>query len=86
MIEYGGRPSFYFYSKFTNNGNNWMGEDDALADADEHLAKTVSRIKYAYDEYKKLGDTVYAHMDSHRKIAEGVYEICYSNGTVVTVD
>ncbi|MBQ7901088.1 MAG: hypothetical protein IJ365_03875 [Clostridia bacterium] len=86
MIEYGGRPSFYFYSKFTNNGNNWMGNDDAVADTDAQLAETVSKIKYAYDAYAALGDTVYAHMEHHQKISSGMYKIRYSNGAVITVD
>lgn len=86
LIEYGGRPSYYFYSAFMNNGNNWMGSTDALCDDDEQLKRSVSKIKEGYDEYMALSEINTAFMERHTEVAENVFEITYSNGTVVRVD
>ena len=39
LVEYGGRPTFYLYSKFMNGGriDDWLGSDDLLCDTDEQL-------------------------------------------------
>ena len=86
MIEYGGRPSYYFYSAFVDNGNNWMGNADALCDNDEQLKASVTKIKAGYDEYQKLSSIHTAFMEKHEEVAKNVYEITYSNGTVIRVD
>lgn len=86
LIEYGGRPSFYFYSKFTNNGYDWMGTEDAVCDTDEHLRQSVSKIKEGYELYRELQPIKTAFMENHREITENVFEITYSNGVVITVD
>ena len=54
MKEYGGRPSFYIYSKFMAGSHidNWLGSDDLIIDTDEQLRYTVSKIKEVYDDYK----------------------------------
>lgn len=54
MKEYGGRPSFYIYSKFMTGSHidNWLGSDDLIIDTDEQLRYTVSKIKEVYDDYK----------------------------------
>lgn len=85
LIEYGGRPSYYFYSAFMDNGNNWMGSNDALCDNDEQLKESVAKIKYGLDTCQSIGvETEF--MENHRKMADNVYETTYSDGTVVTVD
>ncbi|MBQ8525806.1 MAG: hypothetical protein IJ460_03705 [Clostridia bacterium] len=85
LIEYGGRPSYYFYSAFMDNGNNWMGATDALCDTDEQLKESVAKIKYGLDTCRSIGvETEF--MENHRKVADNVYETTYSDGTVVTVD
>ena len=86
MIEYGGRPSFYFYSKFTDNAFNWMGEEDCKCDTDEELKDSVSKIKKAYNEYQKLSFLHATYMEKHESIADGIYEITYSDNTVIRVD
>lgn len=84
-IEFGARPTFYYYSKFTS-GNNWMGEIDCTCDNDEDMKNSVSKIKYAADMYKEMQDTVYAFIDDHEKLSDGVYKTTYSNGISVIVD
>ena len=56
MIECGGRPVFYIYSKFiddTDTHSNWLGVEDLVLDTDEQLKYTVSKIREGYDELVK---------------------------------
>ena len=85
-IEYGGRPLVYFYSKFTSNGNNWMGEIDCGCETDEELYKCVSGIKKEYDEYKRLRHLQFEFMEEYEELAPGVMKTSYSDGSFVLVN
>lgn len=54
LKEYGGRPSFYIYSKFMTDCANpdWLGSEDLFVGTDEQMKYTVSKIKELYDDYK----------------------------------
>lgn len=86
LVEYGGRPSYYFYSKFMNDGNNWMGNTDALCDTDEQLHESVMKIKKGADEYKKLSELQLLFMEKHEEVSDNVFKVTYSDGTAVIVD
>ena len=91
MIEYGGRPSYYFYSAFVDKNDNWnngMGDvdTDAVCGSDEQLKKSVAKIKEGYDIYESLQEIHTAFMENHAEISENVFEITYSNGIKITVD
>lgn len=86
VIEFGGRPSYYFYSKFMNNKDNWMGEIDCRCRDDEELKDSVSKIKKGYDIYSELNFLQTEFMDKHEKIEDGVYRTTYSDGSTVTVN
>lgn len=86
VIEYGGRPSYYFYSAFMGNGANWMGNTDARCDDEEQLKAAVTKIRDGYEEYRKLTAVHTAYMEKHEQVAENVYEITYSNGIIIRVD
>ena len=86
MTEYGGRPTFYYYSAFMNNDSNWMGNTDCICDTEEQLKESVAKIKKGYEEYQKLSALHTAYMEKHEEVAEGVFEVTYSNGMVVRVD
>ncbi len=87
-IEFGGRPSFYFYANFRTPGKgaNWMGDIDLECDTDEELAQSVAQIKRGVDEYQKVWKLQYEYMDGHDELAEGVYRTSYSNGAKVYVN
>ena len=38
------------------------------------------------DLYEKLVNLQFEFMEKHEEISDGVFEITYSNGTVITVD
>lgn len=86
--EYGARPSFYIYSKFMQGGENddWLGKEDLEIDTDEKLRYTVSKIKEAYDDYKKVMHLQTEYIVKHEEIEENVFRTTYSDGTKITVD
>ena len=88
VIEYSGRPSFYYYSKFMTNAQNvdWLGKEDLECGTEEELQASVACIKEAYEEYKTRRHLQYEFMVDHRETAPGVYEVTYSDGTVIKVD
>lgn len=86
MIEYGGRPAIYYYSKFVSNGNDWMGGKDFRMSTEEELKESVEASKKTYDIYNELSYLQYEFMEKHERVADKVYEITYSDGSKITVD
>ena len=86
FAEYGGRPSFYFYSKFLEGSNqdDWLGKEDLICDTDEQLRYSVNKIREAYDEYRKTSYLQTEFMDKHCEMAPGVFEVTYGNGDTIT--
>ncbi len=82
-IEYNGRPAIYYYAKFVSDGSNWIGKGDFTYEYNEDCA--VAAKKY-YDIYKELSFLQYEFMEKHEEISPKVYQITYSNGSIVTVD
>ena len=81
LYETAGRPLFYFHSKFTSNGFNWMGSEDLTCETDEALRESVAAIKRGYDEFAKCRDLQLEEMSAHRELAPGVTESAFSDGT-----
>ena len=72
LIEFGGRPAFYFYSKFTHGGNKgWMGDGDLGCATDAELAASVAKIKEGADVYAKLSPLQYEFMEEHDDLGGG---------------
>ena len=89
LIEYGGRPSFYFYSKFmTNPGGNidWLGKEDIECGDEDSLRGAIEGIKSAYEEYKERRHLQYEFIVKHEETAPGIFEVTYSDNTVIRVD
>ena len=53
---------------------------------DEELKETARTIRDANEEYKKMRHLQYEFIENHREMAEGIYEVTYSDGTVVEID
>lgn len=80
--EHGGRPLFYFYSKFVGGDRaNWMGDLDLTANTPEELRASVGHIKTAYDTYRLLQDLQLSFMDKHEWLTGQVCRTWYSDGS-----
>jgi len=85
-VEFSGRASFYFYSKFKTDGKSWMGDEDLTSATDEELRRSVAHVKRGYDEYKQLRHLQLEFLEEHGETAPGVFTSTYSNGEKVIVD
>ena len=85
LIEFGGRPAFYFYSKFRST-SNWMGDSDLVCATDEQLKSSVAKVKKGWDVYSQLSHLQYEFMTEHEKIADGIWRTSYANGEKIVVD
>ncbi len=83
LVEFGGRPMFYFCSKFREAGTNWMGDDDLICTTDEELVRSVSKVKEGFDEFEKLKKLQYEFMESHDAVTENVFKTTFSDGTAI---
>ena len=86
LIEFGGRPAFYFYSKFKHDGKYWMGDADLGCATDAELADSVAKIKEGADIYARLSPLQYEYMEEHDSLGGGVWRTTYSDGTRVYVN
>lgn len=86
QIEFGGRPHFYFYSKFKSDGSHWMGDADMTCATDEELRDSVAKIKEGYDEFKKLERLQLEYMTSHDQLAEKVFATGFGDGTKIVLN
>lgn len=85
LFAYGGRPSFYFYSKFLNGSDidDWLGREDLICDTHEQLEYSISKIKEVYDCYKEYIRLQLEYMVSFTQNEDGTYKTVYSDGTEV---
>ncbi len=86
LVEYGARPSLYYYSKFVDDGSNWISDTDFTANNDKDIERCTAAAKELYDKMSEFTHLQYEFMENHEKIADGVYKITYSDGSVITVD
>ena len=88
VLEYGGRPTFYFYSKFMTNSSHadWLGKEDLKCDNEEELQRAVAAIRSAYEEYEKNRHLQYEFITKHEEVEKDVYLVTYSNGTKIQID
>ena len=86
MLEFGGRPWFYFYSKFVDDGTDWMGEHDLGCATDEELAKSVAKIKAGWDIYSKVNRLQFEYMREHEQLAPDVFLTTWEDGTRIVTN
>jgi len=82
LVEFGGRPLFYFHSRFAE-GRQWMGADDITCADREALAHGVARIKEGYDEFQERMHLQVEFMEEHEQLVEGVFRTAFSDGSVI---
>ena len=85
VIERGGRPTFYIYSKFVGDGKNWMGNDDLTCDDEADTARTVSIIAESYRNFAPYSHLQTEFIEGHEE-KDGTSRTTYSDGTVAVCD
>jgi len=86
FIEFGGRPNFYFYSRFVDDGTDWMGAVDLTCENVAEMKRSVALIKEGCDIYDRLSYLQYEFMTGHAKLAEGVYRTAWGDGSEIVVN
>ena len=73
VVRFNSRPAFYIYSKFTSNGNNWMGNDDLVINTNEDIRNSAMKIKIGADEYAKVSNVQMKFIEKYYINKEKVY-------------
>lgn len=85
LIEYGGRPTFYYYSRFRNDWQK-QSDKDMVCGNEVELKRSVAEVLDGYELCKELSYLQDEFMEKHEKLSEGAFLIKYSDGTRITVD
>ena len=79
----GGRPSFYIYSRFKANGDDWMGHVDLECDSNESLDKTAEAVLKGAKEYKAFADRQLTFMKDYVVLGDGLEAAIYEDGVTL---
>jgi hypothetical protein len=77
----GGRPSFYFHSKFRYGEPNWMGDVDLIATDNASMDYAAQLIADAIRENEDLRDLQLTYMTDYVLCGNGVEVVTYGDGT-----
>lgn len=86
VIEYGGKPQMYYYGHFVDDGTNWLGNVDLHCHTEEERKESADIVKRTLDIWNEMSYLQLEFMEKHEEIAEGIFEVTYSDGSVVTVN
>ncbi len=90
VAEYGGRPTFYYDSKFVTPEEgkevNWMGEDDFHCHTKEDRESSAAYIARVYRWYESIRYLQLIPMQHHEILEDGTRKITYENGDIMTVN
>jgi hypothetical protein len=88
QLEYGGHPTYYFYSAHRDDAANWMGgrtktgvSKDLLCGTQQELEEAVAAIKKGCDHLAEYGYLQYEFMEDHCELAPDVFRTIWSDGT-----
>ncbi len=82
----GGKPTFYFFSKFRTGGSkNWMGETDLVTTTEEDLTFAVQKVKESVTEYRTGGfdERQFVYMTDYQILDNGLEAAIYEDGCIV---
>lgn len=84
VMEYGSRPSFYFYSSFKDDGKGWSGSNVDLRCGDDlELQTAVDAISKAYRQWKELAYLQYEFLDEHKMLTDSVSYTRWADGSIL---
>lgn len=90
VAEYGGRPTFYYDSKFVTpepgKEVNWMGEDDFHCHKQEDREASAAYIARVYRWYERVRYLQMIPMKRHQILPDGRRRVTYENGDEIMVD
>jgi len=86
VIENGGKPQMYYYNHFVDDGSNWLGKVDLHCHTEKERKESANIVKRTLDIWNEMSYLQLEFMDKHEEIGNGVFEVTYSDGSVVTVD
>ena len=77
----GGRPTFYFHSKFRCGMPNWMGDADLTAWDNASMQEAAGMIAASAKEYESVRDLQLVYMKEYEVLEGGIEVATYCNGT-----
>ena len=85
LLEFGGRPTFYMYSEFFEDGKkkNWMGDTDLRCGNQKEFDHAIDCLAQGYNHVKELSYLQYEFLDEHKEIAKDVFKCTYSDGSIM---
>ena len=86
LIELGGRPCIYYYSKFVTDGSDWMGDIDFRVDTEENIKTGIDAAVKTSKLYEEMNYLQYEFMEKHENIGDNCYRTVYSDGSEIIVD
>lgn len=86
LAEFGGRPTFYWHSRFVTGRPPSMGTVDLEATTDASMRRGVAWMKAGDDEYARRRALQLHFMDRHETVAPGVVRVTYANGARMLVN
>lgn len=82
LYMYGGKPVFYYYSKFRTGGQkNWMGETDLVCGNDAEMAQSTELILGGAKEYGAHADRQLVYMKRYDFAENGLQIATYEDGS-----
>ena len=77
----GGRPAFYFHSRFLHKETNWMGDVDLVATDNASLDHAAQLIADSIRENEDLQDLQLIYMKDYAVLKNGIEVVTYCDGT-----
>lgn len=83
-LEWGGRPTGYFHSKFRPTQDKV--EPDLRCSTDEEMEAGIDALCRRSEEFEKIAHLQLEFIEEHEEIAPGVIRERYSDGTVIIIN
>ena len=83
-LEFGGRPTAYFHSKFRPATDN--PQPDLRCSTDEEMESGIDALIRRAEEFESIAHLQLEFIEEHDEIAPGVIREVYSDGTVITIN
>ena len=83
-LEWGGRPTAYFHSKFRPSRDK--AEPDLRCTTDEEMQKGIEALAKRAAEFEKIAHLQFEFIDGHEELCPNVIRERYSGGTVILIN